>query len=343
MFAANLLKVVAVLMMIGGLNPVLAIGLAGVGAAIYAPAKYGLVTELLPAQALVRANGYFESATVCAVILGTAIGGFLISPAMPSLVIRWPADHAPLVQTALFAGLLVLLALNALALVLSAAVKDTGARYDAHPRAIGQNVRRFWSDNRQLWQDRLGGISMSVTTLLWAVGATMQLIILRWANESLGMSLTHAAYLQGVTAVGAICGAVLASRAVVLARAIEVMPVGILMGVLLPALLLIHQLGWAVALLVTLGVLAGFVVVPMNAVLQHRGCTLLSAGCSIAVQGFNENGGMLVLLGIYAVTVALALPLNILIFGFGVLVACGMAAIYFRAYAARTGAPIAAN
>ena len=326
MLLANALKVAALLLLLSGCDPVLAIGLAGFGSAMYAPAKYGLITELLPTRELVRANGYFESATVCAVILGTVLGGLLVSSLMPHMDAPFTMVRSE--PTALVAGMLVLLGMNAVALLLSVLVRDSGARYDRHsfhPRAL---LRRFWSENRVLWRDALGGLSMSVTTLLWGVGATLQLIVLRWAHEALGLPLAQAAYLQGVTAVGVVAGAVLATRWVALAQAQRLLPVGMVMGLLVPLLLCISNPFTAALLLVLVGGLAGFFVVPMNALLQHRGCTLLTAGRSIAVQGFNENGGMLLMLGFYAAAIALEVPLSALIIGFAVMVSGGMLLIW---------------
>jgi hypothetical protein len=188
-------------------------------------------------------------------------------------------------------------------------------------------IKRFFAENRVLWSDPLGGLSMSVTTLLWGVGATLQLIVLRWANESLGLPLTQAAYLQGVTALGVIVGAALASRFVRLADAQRLMPVGVLMGALIPILLCLDNAWIAALLLIAVGGLAGFFVVPMNALLQHRGCTLLTAGRSIAVQGFNENAGMLLMLGAYAGSIALEVPLNNLVWSFAAFACFGMATI----------------
>ena len=169
---------------------------------------------------------------------------------------------------------------------------------------------------------------MLVTTLLWGVGATLQLIVLRWANESLGLSLAHAAYLQGITAVGVITGAILASRYVTLASAVTLLPLGIVIGLLVPVMLLVDTVPWAAALLVLVGGLAGYFVVPMNALLQHRGCTLLTAGRSIAVQGFNENAGILLMLAVYAAATATHISLDALIACFAAMVTLGMSAIY---------------
>ncbi len=335
MLLANALKVGSVLLLLGGIDPILALLFGGLGAAIYAPAKYGLITELLPAKDLVRANGFFESTTVCAVIFGTVLGGVLISPAMPHIDL--PAEYARFngAPTDLVAGMLCLLALNSLALALNFGVSDSGKRYPHHSFHPARIVRRFFQENAVLWRDPLGGVSMSVTTLLWGVGATLQLIVLRWAHEALGLTLAQGAYLQGVTAFGAIAGAAMASRFVSLHQAIHVLPLGMVMGLLFPVMLAVHSITIAVLLLILLGTLAGFFIVPMNALLQHRGCSLLTAGRSIAVQGFNENAGMLVMLAVYAGATAAQLSLHTLIWSFGLLVAGCMTVIMASQYRAQ--------
>jgi len=260
--------------------------------------------------------------------MGTVLGGLLVSPVMPMLAwpsaLQWP-HHTP---TALSAGMVVLLGLNSLATVMSISIGDSGARYEAHSVHPVALIRRFWKENLLLWRDRQGWVSMTVTTLLWGVGATLQLIVLRWSQESLGLTLDQGAYLQGVTALGVVAGAIAASRCVSLSQAAKVLPLGIVPGVLIPVLLLVQSVAVAGGLLVLVGGIAGFFVVPMNALLQHRGYTLLTAGRSVAVQGFNENAGMLVMLGIYALAIAWSLPLKALVMGFGVLVALGMALVY---------------
>jgi MFS family permease len=325
---ANFLKVCAVTLLLTGVDPVLALACAGFGAAIYAPAKYGLITELLDAKDLVKANGYFEGITVSAVLLGTALGGILVSPVMPVLDLPLQTPYWANTSTTLIAGMLCLLGIYSTATLMNFGIKDSGARYlphDIHPVLL---IRRFFQENRVLWRDPLGGLSMSVTTLLWGVGATLQLIVLRWAIESLGLALNQAAYLQGITAVGVVIGAILASRSVTLMEAPRLLPLGLILGLMVPLMLAVHSVYWAAVLLVLVGALAGYFVVPMNALLQYRGCTLLTAGRSIAVQGFNENAGMLVMLALYAVATATHAPLHILIWCFAVMVTLTMSAIY---------------
>jgi LPLT family lysophospholipid transporter-like MFS transporter len=342
MLVANFLKVCAIVLLAMGADPTLAIGLAGIGAAIYAPAKYGLITELLPPEELVRANGYFESTTVCAVIFGTALGGLFVSPLMPRFDV--PSGIALLdTSTGLLGGMLCLLALNSIALLLSLGVADSGARYDRHSIHPVSLIRQFFRENLTLWRDSLGGFSLAVTTLVWGVGATLQLIVLRWASEALELPLSQAAYLQGVTALGVIAGAILASRYVTIHRAVEIMPVGLAMGLLIPVMNAVDSVFLASVLMVLMGALAGFFIVPMNALLQARGCTLLTAGRSIAVQGFNENAGMLAMLAIYTAGTATNISLNSLIWCFGVLVTLGMTAIFLSHYRNIAGRNIQAD
>jgi MFS family permease len=324
MILANVLKVGSVMLLLFGVDPVLSLLFGGLGAAIYAPAKYGLITELLPPKDLVRANGFFESTTVCAVILGTVLGGVLISHIMPRIDLPDNLSYFNTTPTQLVAGMLCLVALNTAALCLNFGVADSGKRYPAHSFHPVEIIRRFFRETAVLWKDPLGGVSMSVTTLLWGVGATLQLIVLRWSQEALGLSLSQGAYLQGVTAFGAIAGAVLASRYVSLHQAIQVLPLGIAIGMLIPVMLAVHSVAVAVMLLILLGTLAGFFIVPMNALLQYRGCSLLTAGRSIAVQGFNENAGMLLMLGVYALATAAHVSLHMLIWAFGLMVTGAM-------------------
>ncbi len=339
MFLANSLKACAVLALLFGADPILVMAIAGLGAAIYGPAKYGLITELLRPQLLVRANGFIEASTVCAVILGTVAGGALISPALRHD--GWPQGWSALsgMSTALVPGMLVLLALYALAALLNTAIPDSGARYPQHRVRIRPMVLRFFSENRLLWRDPMGGLSMAVTTLLWGIGATLQLIVLRWAQQCLGLSLEQAAYLQGVTALGVIAGAVLASRHISLDAATRVLPLGVIMGLLVPCMVWVSSPLLAGGLLMTFGALAGFFVVPMNALLQHRGHQLLSAGRSIAVQGFNENAGMLLMLALYAGATAMDVSLGLLLWCFGLTVASVMLAILWRQHELTSAAP----
>lgn len=325
----NGLKMLGVGLLLLGLHPVLGFSVVGLGAAAYAPAKYGLVTELVPPRQLVAANGWIEVSVVCAVLAGTALGGWLVSP-------LWLQSEAAAALRGLGGGallapsLLLVLLVHGLAAGLNRGIPDSGARYPASPVHAGALVREFRRDNRRLWQDREGGLSLAVTTVFWGVGATLQFIVLRWAGEQLGLPLAQAAWLQGVVALGVIAGAAAAGRWVPLHAAQRWLPCGVLLGLAMPVLAALHDLALALPLLVVVGVVGGLLVVPLNALLQHRGCQLLSAGRSIAVQGFNENASVLVMLGVYAALVALQLPLVWLMSGFGLAIAGAMTWLTWR-------------
>lgn len=329
MLASNAFKCCAIALMLVGLDPVLTIGLAGVGAAFYAPAKYGLVTELVPGSALVRANGYFEAVTVSAVVFGVVLGGFLVSPAMPDVSVWVWMDGPAGAPSHLTAGILVVLGLHAGATLLSWGLADSHARYAPRPWQLGAMCRSFLQENRILWGDALGGLSMAVTTLLWGAGATLQLVVLRWATEALALPLSQASYLQGMSAVGIVAGAALASRWIAMRHAARLLPMGVALGLSIPLMLCVETVPAAAVLLVCVGGLAGFFVVPMNALLQLRGCSLLTAGRSVAVQGCNENAGMLLMLLVYAAATAAGMGVEALVLAFGASVSVAMALVWF--------------
>jgi MFS transporter, LPLT family, lysophospholipid transporter len=312
----NALKAAGLLLLVAGAHPLLAFAVLGAGAAVYAPAKYGLVTELAPAHRLVAANGWLEVTMVGAILLGTVAGGGLVTEAVAALAL--PA----------------VLALYAVAALLNLGVPDSGRAPVAVPPSPRRLWRQFGRAQRVLWRDPQGGLSLAATTLFWGAGATMQFAVLRWAGERLGLGLDRAALLQAVVAVGVIAGAAAAGRWVPLHAARRMLPCGVVMGGLLPLLAVVDSVALALPLLVMVGALGGALLVPMNALLQHRGAELLSPGRSIAVQNFNENASVLAMLAVYAVLNALQCPLLPLLAGFGLLVAGGSAVLISRSAAA---------
>jgi MFS transporter, LPLT family, lysophospholipid transporter len=327
MLLANGMKIGGCLLLMGGVSPLIAFCVVGLGAAAYSPAKYGLVTELLPASRLVAANGWLEVTTVGGIILGTVLGGALVSPALIGhpWAQAWPGivDGA---RTALLLSMTLVLLLYALAAVLNAGIPDSGVRYPPHggPMLMMQG---FVSGLATLWRDPMAQVSMAVTTMFWGIGAMLQFLLLRWGAAQLDLGLDQAAYLQGVTAVGITAGAAAAGRWVPLRSAASVLPLGVAMGLCVPVMTGVQTLALAVPLMVAVGAMAGFFVVPMNALLQHRGYCLLSAGRSIAVQNFNENLSVLVVLALYAGLVAADVSLDALIWGFGLCIAALMAGV----------------
>lgn len=306
----NGLKLLAVIGLVGGMNPLLAYAVAGLGAAAYAPAKYGLLTELVPAPLLVRANGWLEVSVVGAALLGAVLGGVLVSPAVIQHLNSIALPSVGPISSALTPSLLALMSVYLASAWLTRHVPDSGVRYPALERHPGTLIRGFWQANLRLWRDAGGGrLSLTVTTLFWGVGATLQFAVLRWAGERLGLPLSQSAYLQASVAVGVVAGATLAGRCIPLHSARRVLPFGVLLGLLMAAVAHVDRLALAVGLLVLVGLVGGVLIVPLNALLQHRGCTLLSAGQSIAVQGFNENLSVLGMLAVYAGVLSFGVPI----------------------------------
>ncbi|EYC51845.1 major facilitator transporter [Hylemonella gracilis str. Niagara R] len=334
MVAMNALKLLGALALLAGLHPLAAFALVGLGASAYAPAKYGLLTESTAPAALVAANGWVESAVVLSVLLGVVLGGALVAPAwlqsswvqavvagewlaglgtcLPSVSLSaMPTDSLSTLRT-LQVSLGCVVAVYVLAAFCHWGIRPSGATY---ARRGGASPRRLWIDfraaNRQLWQDRSGGLSLAVTSVFWGLSALMQFAVLLWATGVLALGLDQAAYLQGTVAGGVVVGAVWVATRLRLRHALRVLALGLPMGALLVlGPLMIADWRWALPVLLALGALGGVMVVPMNALLQHRGHRLLSAGQSIAVQGFNENLGVLIALALYAGLIALQVPVQ---------------------------------
>jgi LPLT family lysophospholipid transporter-like MFS transporter len=325
MLLANGIKILGCLVMLFGTDPLAAYALVGLGAAAYSPAKYGILTEYLPHRQLVVANGWIEGLTVASILLGTVLGGVLIHARVSGVLL---AIDMPFIETSIDtpaeAAIALIVAVYAIAAMFNLHVPNTGVALKPLPANPLDTVRDFWRCVVHLWRDRLGQISLAVTTLFWGAGATLQFIVIEWARVALGFDLSRAAMLQGITAVGIAIGAILASLWVSLDRSVRVIPLGILMGLVVIVMNFVHQVWIAVALMVLIGALAGFFVVPMNALLQHRGHHLVGAGRSIAVQNFNENSSILVMIVLYSWLLNVGHSIYIVITAFGLFVATTM-------------------
>ncbi|MCB1956320.1 MAG: lysophospholipid transporter LplT [Rhodocyclaceae bacterium] len=317
MLISNAIKVVGCLMMLFGAHPLFAYAVVGLGAAAYSPAKYGILTEYLPHRLLVVANGWIEGLTVGAIILGTVIGGILIRPDWLGPI----AESLPFVSTHFDLSILLIGLLYLVAAAFNVYIPDTGVDHKPLKNNPLYLLHDFNHCLKLLWRDKLGQISLAVTTLFWGAGATLQFIVIKWAEHALDFDLSKASMLQGVVAVGVALGAVLAARMISLKRAVEVIPIGMAMGLIVMVMTLVGNVTLAMVLMVLIGACAGFFVVPMNALLQHRGHILMGAGHSIAVQNFNENLSILMMTGIYAVLIAFDLSVNTVIIAFGSFVA----------------------
>ena len=322
MFISNAIKVTGCLMMLFGAPPLIAYAIVGLGAASYSPAKYGILTELLPASQLVKANGWIEGLTIASIILGILLGGQLVGNAMAAklLVLDFPMIDTG-IDTAPELAILMLIAVYALAAWFNTRIPLTGAALRPMPANPLALLPDFWSCNLLLWRDKLGQISLATTTLFWGVGGNLKYIVLAWAAAALGYTTTQATALQGVVSLGLAVGAVVASMRMRLDMTTRVIPLGVAMGLMLIVLNVITNVWVAVPFLILLGGLAGFLVVPMNALLQHRGHNLMGAGRSIAVQNFNEQACILALGGFYSLSTGLGLSAFGAITAFGIVVA----------------------
>lgn len=305
MFLSNLVKLAGCIAMLAGGNPLYCYALVGLGAAAYSPAKYGILTEYLPPSKLVLANSWMEGLTVIAIILGALLGGILLNPLFtPYLGLKLTLIKLglPELSPPIF-SILVILVLYVAAALVNLRIPSTGVDHKPLHNNPWYLVRDFMDAFVRLWKDPLGQVSLAVTTLFWGAGSTLRLITLVWASLQLHFNLEMATRLTAVSAVGIAIGSIAAARWVKLESSLKVLPVGIAMGITVLSMLLVTDWRMAVVLLIVAGAMAGFFVVPMNALLQHRGHLLMGAGHSIAVQNFNENLSILGILGLYAMVI----------------------------------------
>ncbi|MBK6614646.1 lysophospholipid transporter LplT [Ottowia sp.] len=328
MFMSNAIKIAGCLMMLFGSHPLLAYAVVGLGAAAYSPAKYGILTELLPPSQLVKANGWIEGLTIGSIILGVLLGGQLVGPRLSGWLLGFdlPGIDTP-IDTPPEAAIASLVLVYAVAAVFNLRIPHTGVEMRPLPANKLSLLADFRRCNSRLWRDRLGQISLATTTLFWGVSGNMRYIVLAWAAVALGYGTTQAAGLVGVVAIGTAVGAVAASMRVRLDRATAVMPLGMLMGALVICMVFVQHLWVAVPFLIFLGALGGYIVVPMNALLQHRGHNLMGAGRSIAVQNFNEQACILGLGALYSASAGAGMPAFSAIALFGAVVVVVMVLI----------------
>ena len=328
MFVSNAIKVAGCLMMLFGSHPLLAYAIVGLGAAAYSPAKYGILTELLPASQLVKANGWIEGLTIASIILGVLLGGQLVGPTVSHYLLGLDIPFFDTgIDTGPEAAISLMILLYGVAAWFNLRIPSTGVEMRPMPRNKLELLPDFWNCNLALWRDKLGQISLATTTLFWGVSGNLRYIVLAWSAAALGYSTTQASSLVGVVAIGTAAGAILASMRMRLDQAPRVMPLGIAMGLLVILMNFIDNVWVAAPFLILLGGLGGFLVVPMNALLQHRGHNLMGAGRSIAVQNFNEQACILSLGAGYSLSTGLGMSAFGAITAFGVVVAGFMWAI----------------
>ncbi|WP_018508740.1 lysophospholipid transporter LplT [Thiobacillus thioparus] len=328
MLIANTLKFAGCLTMLAGLHPLLAYAIVGIGAAMYSPAKYGILTELLPSEKLIVANSWMEGTTVAAIVLGAIIGGALINPHFAERILATAGLSAAVIAPKF--AIVVITGLYLGAAFINLFIPRLPIDHKLPNRSPLYILHDFGHSFLLLWRDPLGQVSLAVTTLFWGVGATLRLLIIAWAALNLKYGLDQATQLTAASAFGIAIGSILAGKFVRLQRAISVLPAGILLGFVPIALIWVESLIPAVFLLTLAGVLAGYFVVPMNALLQHRGHLLMGAGHSIAQQNFNENISILLLTGAYALMVRADWHIHTIVLVFGLFISAVMATVWLR-------------
>lgn len=327
MLITNGIKILGCALLIVGTHPLAAYAIVGLGAAAYSPAKYGIITELLPPEKLVIGNSWMEAATVLSIIFGVLLGGILVDD-RAALALIGKTPH--FIDTAPEAAMLVVMIGYLIAAAINLFVPNTGVDHRMPSKQPAFLIREFSRCCVLLWKDRLGQISLATTTLFWGAGATLQFVVLDWAANSLDYSLSQATRLQGVAAIGIAIGSIFAAKMISLRNSVKILPLGVVMGVLAMLMVLVSDIKIAVILLVALGISAGIFVVPMNALLQHRGYILMGAGHSIAVQNFNENIGIMIMLAFYSLMLHSGLSVNTAIIIFGGFLSCTMLLVIIK-------------
>lgn len=308
MFFSNMVKVIGCAAMIFGMQPLYAYSIVGIGAAAYSPAKYGILTELLPSDQLVKANGWMEGSTVAAIIFGAILGGLLASKNLS--IAMW-----------IIGGLYLAAAF------FNYFIPKLPIDHKLAQKSFIFILKDFSHAFFALWKDPLGQVSLAVTTLFWGAGATLRLVVLGWATVTLSFDIEQSTQLIATVAIGIAAGAAIASRYITLERSVKVLPAGIVMGILVVGMVFITNWIMAACLLFVIGVLSGFFVVPLNALLQHRGHHLIGSGHSIAVQNFNEHIGILIMLGVYLLMVKANISINLITATFGFFIIFSMSII----------------
>jgi MFS family permease len=304
MFISNSIKMIGCIILLFGIHPLFAYGFVGIGAALYSPAKYGILTECLPPQRLVWANGWMEGLTVAAIILGAIFGGLLIGHRVEVQVVQQLGglEFNGGIDTAPEFAVIVTLGLYLVAAILNYFIPKLPIEHVLRKRTPGFLLLDFWRSFLLLWRDPLGWVSLAVTSLFWGAGTSLRFIVLAWAALALKLDLEQSTQLTALVAVGLAIGSVIAAKAVPLEHAVKVLPLGIAMGFVVVAMAIVTD--WIVAM---------FLLV------------LMGSGHSIAVQNFNENLSILLMLGAYALMIDAGFSIYTIVIVFGLFLSVTMA------------------
>ncbi len=308
MFAANLLKLAGALAMVSGVNPLTAYGLIGVGAAMYSPAKYGILAQMFGPAWLVRANGMMEGSTIVAILLGVILGG-------------WLADHS---LQAAFIGVVAAYGLAACANLFIPALPAERAGASFHPWLL---LKKFATSISVMFRNPDSRFSLLGTSVFWGSGTTLRLMLFAWVPAALAITDNQTpANLMGAVSIGIVLGAAGAGLWVSLDKVNRALVGGVMLGGVILALAFVHDLAVAYALMVAIGICGGWFVVPLNALLQERGHESIGAGNALAVQNFAENTAMLLFVGAYSLAVT-TIPVGTTVIAFGLVMVLAIGAL----------------
>jgi LPLT family lysophospholipid transporter-like MFS transporter len=310
MMLANSMKLVGAAVIAVGLNPFVGYTLVGIGAAAYSPAKYGILGELTTGDRLVKANGLMESSTIAAILLGSVAGGVLAD---------WNLTAALVVCALVYGG----------AVIANIFIPKLAAARPGQSWRFKPMTHSFFFACRSLWRSGETRFSLVGTSLFWGAGVTLRFLLVLWVPVALGITDNATpTYLNAMVAVGIVVGAGAAAKLVTLETVARCMPAGILIGVGVLIFALQHALLPSYALLVLIGLLGGFFVVPLNALLQERGKHTVGAGNAIAVQNLGENTAMLLMLGLFSLAVKTGASIVGIGIGFGAVFALAISALW---------------
>ncbi|EGS2003940.1 MULTISPECIES: lysophospholipid transporter LplT [Enterobacter] len=310
MMFANGLKLLGAASICFGFNPFIGYTLVGIGAAAYSPAKYGILGELTTGDKLVKANGLMESSTIAAILIGSVAGGVLAD---------WHVLAALGVCAVVYGG----------AVVANLFIPKLPAARPGQSWRFKPMTGSFFTACRVLWRNGETRFSLMGTSMFWGAGVTLRFLLVLWVPVALGITDNATpTYLNAMVAIGIVVGAGAAAKLVTLETVARCMPAGILIGVVVLIFSLQHALLPAYALLILIGILGGFFVVPLNALLQERGKQTVGAGNAIAVQNLGENLAMLLMLGLYSLAVKVGVPVVGIGVGFGGLFAIAIAGLW---------------
>ena len=311
---ANALKLTGTVAMCLGLNPFVSYAIVGAGAAAYSPAKYGILAEIVAPTLLVRANSLLESATIAAILLGAILGGALTD---------WSIDGTVIVVAACYATAM-------LGTLLIPKLKAAKRRPDL---AFVHRIRSFAHETASFLRAPDLRAALIGTGIFWGAGAALRFLLIAWVPVQLQIEGTSLpGYLTGMVAAGIALGAVLAGRLIRIEAAHRAIPAGILLGIGISLLPLIKTLPTAFVLMAFVGACSGFLVVPLDALLQERGRKRGGVGGAIAIQNLFENLCMLVLMSAYVGVNYARVPINVVALCFGLLVALSMTALTAASY-----------